>query len=243
MCKITWPLLVKGPVEAYLQNLTGIFSVHLADKIILFWSHLYAKHSKVLWRCLGENLPNYLETAWSCWTWSGQSPWDCKHTCGLDSCPSWLTKVAREVSPGLIQAMVNSTLMEEIFFCSFKRDIGVPSFQEAIAEPYCCRQFLSSLLLPLFREGSWDSGKTTTPEDHEWNRLFGPFWSGTKTALVILLDDLWQELNGDNASILVFLDLLMAFDTLGPTWEVGGWWHNSVLIHLFPLRSVLNWYW
>lgn len=39
--------------------------------------------------------------------------------------------------------------------------------------------------------------------------------SGTQTALVTLLDDLWQEQDGDNASTLAFLDLLTAFDTFG----------------------------
>lgn len=113
-----------------------------------------------------------------------------------------------------------------------------PLFKKPLLDPTVLDNFYPVLHLPIL-------GKAVeTVVELQLQRIMNemdyldPFWSGTKTALVTLLDDLWQEQNGDNASILAFLDLFMAFDTLGPTWEVGGWWHNSVLIHLFPLRSV-----
>lgn len=55
---------------------------------------------------------------------------------------------------------------------------------------------------------------------------------GIKTALVLLLDDLWQQQDGGSDPSLLFL-ILGGF---GIFWaDLGSWghWHSFVLVHLF----------
>lgn len=73
----------------------------------------------------------------------------------------------------MFQVVVNSSLLEGIFQLLLQRCCCAPS-QEAIAESYHSRLFLSILPPPFFWKGGGEGADTATPQDPVRNRLSEP---------------------------------------------------------------------
>ncbi|KAF7246241.1 RNA-directed DNA polymerase from mobile element jockey [Varanus komodoensis] len=135
-------------------------------------------------------------------------------TCLLDPCPSWLINNAKHGIGIWILEVVNASLREGRVPASLKEAVVRPVLKKASLDPEMATNYRPVANIPflgkvLERVVAVDETDYLDP----FQSGFRPGY-GTESALVTLYDDLCREKDRGSASLLVLLDLSVAFDTI-----------------------------
>ncbi|KAF7250970.1 Interleukin-1 receptor accessory protein-like 1, partial [Varanus komodoensis] len=141
-------------------------------------------------------------------------------TCLLDPCPSWLINNSKHGIGTWILEVVNASLREGWVPAPLKEAVIRPVLKKASLDPEMAtnyRPVANILFLGKVLEGVMVGQLQALLDESDY---LDPFQSGfrpgygTESALVALYDDLCREKDRGSASLLVLLDLSVAFDTI-----------------------------
>ncbi|KAF7237949.1 RNA-directed DNA polymerase from mobile element jockey [Varanus komodoensis] len=144
----------------------------------------------------------------------------CPTTCLLDLCPFWLLNKAKHGTGAWILEVVNASLRDSWAPAFLKEVVVWPVLKKASLDPEMAtnyRPMANILFLGKVLEwvvaGQLQALLDKTDYLDPFQSSFRPGY-GTESALVGLYDDLCRERDRGSASLLVLLDLSVAFDTI-----------------------------
>ncbi|KAF7236110.1 RNA-directed DNA polymerase from mobile element jockey [Varanus komodoensis] len=163
----------------------------------------------------------------------------CTTTCLLDPCPSWLLIKAKDRMCTWVQEVVNASLGEGQVPTRLKEVVIRPILKRANLDPEMVTNYRLVANIPFLGKVLEQVVARQLQSLLEETDHPGPFQSGfrpsygTETALVALYDDLCRERDKGSVSLLVLLDLSVAFDTI----EHG----EAVAVLNWSLARVMGW--
>ncbi|KAF7249282.1 Peroxisome proliferator-activated receptor gamma coactivator 1-beta [Varanus komodoensis] len=141
-------------------------------------------------------------------------------TCLLDPCPSWLINNSKHGIGTWILEVVNSSLREGRVPAPLKEAVIRPVLKKASLDPEMATNYRTMANIPFLGKvlervvaGQLQALLDETDYLDPFQSGFRPGYS-TESALVALYDDLCREKDRGSTSLLVFLDLSAAFDTI-----------------------------
>ncbi|KAF7239428.1 Visinin-like protein 1 [Varanus komodoensis] len=141
-------------------------------------------------------------------------------TCVLDPCPSWLLSKAKHGIGSWIQEVINAFLKDGRVPAPLKEVVVRPVLKKASLDPEMAASYRPVANIPFLGKvlervvaGQLQALLDETDYLDPFQSGFRPGY-GTESALVALYDDLCRERDRGSASLLVLLDLSVAFDTI-----------------------------
>ncbi|KAF7239274.1 Inactive carboxypeptidase-like protein X2 [Varanus komodoensis] len=141
-------------------------------------------------------------------------------TCLLDPCPSWLLTEAKHGIGAWIQEVINASLRDSRMPAPLKESVVRLVLKKASLNPEMATNYRPVANIPFLGKvlewvvvGQLQALLDKTDYLDPFQSGFRPGY-GTESALVALYDDLCRERNRGSVSLLVLLDLSVAFDTI-----------------------------
>uniref|UniRef100_A0A803TSP9 Reverse transcriptase domain-containing protein n=1 Tax=Anolis carolinensis TaxID=28377 RepID=A0A803TSP9_ANOCA len=141
-------------------------------------------------------------------------------TCALDPCPSWLVKLAKDGLLDWFVAIINASLGQGTVPSCFKQAVVKPLLKKTSLDPSVCNNYRPISNLPFLGKVLERVVATQLQEFLDDTDFLDRSQSGfrpghsTEMALVTLVDDLRRELDRGSVTLLVLLDISVAFDTI-----------------------------
>uniref|UniRef100_A0A803U146 Reverse transcriptase domain-containing protein n=1 Tax=Anolis carolinensis TaxID=28377 RepID=A0A803U146_ANOCA len=138
----------------------------------------------------------------------------------LDPCPSWLIKSAREGLVDWFVLIINASLEQGFFPSHLKQAVVRPLLKKVSLDSTVLNNFRPISNLPFLGKvlervvASQLQGFLDDINYLDQSQSGFRPGHGTETALVALVDDLCRELDRGNVTLLVLLDISVAFDTI-----------------------------
>ncbi|KAF7242353.1 putative RNA-directed DNA polymerase from transposon BS [Varanus komodoensis] len=141
-------------------------------------------------------------------------------TCLLDPCPSWLLKKAKDGTGTWILEVINASLRDGRVPAPLKEAVVCPVQKKASLDPEVAANYRPVANIPFLGKvlervvaGQLQALLDETDYLDPFQSGFRPRY-GTESALVTLYDDLCRERDMGSESLLILLDLSVAFDTI-----------------------------
>ena len=141
-------------------------------------------------------------------------------SCKLDPIPTWLVKPCLPVLLPLITAIINSSLKSGCFPSAFKKAIVRPTLKDHKLDPEALSSYRPVSNLPfvskliekvVYQQLTFHIESNNMHDEHQSG--YRKFHS-TETALLKLTNDMLMALDQGKISLLIFLDVSAAFDTV-----------------------------